>query len=133
MDYFAYGSNLNKAQMRERCPACKPRFPVTLPNYRIAFVGWSRIRHGAVATIRPARGDKVRGAVYDVSEADLHLLDKAEGYPQTYDRIKVTVFDEDGTPYEAMTYVRVGQAEEAPPSEEYRKVIQQGYRDWGLV
>ena len=34
---------------------------------------------------------------------------------------------------EAVTYYKKGRAPEAPPSEEYVKVIREGYRDWGLV
>ena len=40
--YFAYGSNLNKKEMLERCPDSKPEFVVTLSNYQLVFAGWSR-------------------------------------------------------------------------------------------
>jgi hypothetical protein len=43
------------------------------------------------------------------------------------------VFDEDGTPAEAETYIITGQNEETSPSREYLSVIQQGYRDWGII
>jgi hypothetical protein len=51
----------------------------------------------------------------------------------TYQRLKVTVFNEDNEPVEAVTYIKAGQPEEAKPSEQYLSVIQQGYRDWGIV
>ncbi|MFH0914181.1 MAG: gamma-glutamylcyclotransferase family protein [Chloroflexota bacterium] len=133
MNYFAYGSNLNLKQMKERCPEAKPRFTATLPNHRLVFVGWSRQWRGGVVTIRPMRGEKVKGAVYQISEQCLKQVDKYEGYPTTYDRKTVTVFDEDGTPVEAVAYIMSAQREETPPSKEYLAVIQQGYRDWHLV
>ena len=95
MLYFAYASNLNKKQMRERCPDSKPRFTATLPNYKLVFLGWSREWRGGKASIRLFRGEKVLGAIYDVSEQCLRQLDK---YENSYDRLKVTVFNEDGEP-----------------------------------
>ena len=133
MYYFGYGSNLNRKQMLERCPDSKPKFVATLPNYKLVFVGWARQWRGGVATIKRFRGEKVPGAVYEVSDRDLRRLDTYEGHPGNYDRLNVTVFDEDGEPIEAITYIKSGQSEETPPSREYLTVIQQGYRDWEIV
>ena len=132
MYYFAYASNLSKKQMRERATESKPMFTATLPNYRLAFAGWSRQWRGGYATIVLSRGDKVLGAIYEVSESDLRHLDSYEDCPRSYSRINVTVFDEDGNAVEAVTYIRAGRLEETKPSKEYLAVIQQGYRDWGL-
>ncbi len=133
MYYFAYGSNLNKKQMLERCPESKPIFIATLPNYKLVFVGWSRQWRGGVASIKPFRGEKVLGAIYEVSDKDWKRLDSYEGSPGNYSRFNITVFDEDGEPIKAITYVKSGQFEETPPSKEYLSIIQQGYRDWGMV
>lgn len=133
MYYFAYGTNLNCEQMLERCPDSKPIFIATLPNYKFVFVGWSRQWRGGVASIQPFRGEKVLGAIYDVSDRDLKRLDSYEGYPHTSNKQNVTVFDEDGEPVQAVTYIRTLQSEETRPSEEYLAVIQQGYRDWLIV
>ena len=132
MYYFTYGSNLNKNQMLERCPSSKPMFIATLPNYKLVFVGWSRQWRGGVIGIKPLRGERVRGAIYEISEQCLQRLDKFEGHPTDYARQKVTVFDEDSEPIEAITYIKAGQFEETQPSKEYLAVIQQGYRDWRL-
>ncbi len=133
MYYFAYGPNLNRQQMLERCPDSKPRFFATLHNYKLVFVGWSRQWRGGVVSIKPFRGERVLGGVYEISERDLNRLDKYEGYPGNYNRLKVTVFDEGGKPTEAITYIKAGQLEETPPSKEYLAIIQQGYRDWGIA
>jgi len=133
MYYFAYASNLNRKQMRERCPESKPMFVANLPNYKLVFVGWSRQWRGGKASIKLFRGEKVIGAVYEVSERDLSRLDRYEGCPHDYYRLKVKVFDEDGGPVEAVTYIKSGQLEETIPSKEYLAVIQQGYRDWEIV
>ena len=133
MYYFAYGANLSKKQMEEHCPDSRPMFVVTLPNYKLVFVGWSRQWRGGVATIQPFREEKVLGAIYEVSERDLRRLDKYEGHPDIYTRVNVTVTNEFGNRIEAVTYIKVGQLEETPPSRVYLSAIQQGYKDWGIV
>jgi gamma-glutamylcyclotransferase len=132
MYYFAYASNLNKKQMRERAPDSRPMYVATLPNYKLIFVGWSRRWRGGTATIELSRGDKVLGAIYEVSERDMKRLDAYEDCPRSYSRLNVTVFDEDNNPLEAVTYIKAGRLEETQPSEKYRAVIQQGYRDWAI-
>ena len=133
MYYFAYGSNLNKKQMRERCPDSKPLFRATLPNYKLIFSGWSRQWRGGVANIKAFRDEKVMGAIYEISDADLRKLDKHEGYPAEYSRLPVRVFNEDGDAIEATTYIRARPVEETRPSPEYLAILQQGYRDWGIL
>jgi gamma-glutamylcyclotransferase len=132
MNYFAYASNLNQKQMKQRCPGSKPLVPATLPNYHLVFLGWSREYHGAKASIQVFRGEKVRGAVYEITEQCLRQLDKFES---GYERLKVTVFDEDNNPIEAVTYIHGGQiqVQEGKPSPEYLAIIQQGYKDWRIT
>jgi gamma-glutamylcyclotransferase len=131
--YFAYGSNLNRKQMRERCPESRPLYVATLPNYKLVFSGWSRQWRGGVASIKPLRGEKVLGAVYELTDKDLRRLDSYEGYPGSYRRLNVTVFNEDGEPVEAVTYIKSEQSEETAPSKGYLAVMEQGCRDWGII
>ena len=116
--------------MLARCPDSQPRFVAVLPNYKIVFTGWSRNWRGGVATIKSFRGEKVRGAIYEVSDACLRQLDKHEA---GYSRMNVTVFDEDNQPVAAVTYIKSGQLEETLPSKEYGEIIRQGYRDWRIA
>jgi len=109
--YFAYASN----------------------HYKLAFSNWSRKWRGGVATIQPFRGERVLGAIYELSEEDLRRLDKYEDCPASYSRINVGVNDDFGRLIEAVAYIRSGRADEAAPSKEYLAVIQQGYRDWGII
>ena len=129
MYYFAYASNLNQKQMKERCPDSKPLFTAVLPNFKLVFAGWSRQWRGGVASIQSLRGDRVRGAIYEVTESCLQRLDR---YESGYSRLRITVFGEDDEPIEAITYVKDGKLEDAAPSKEYLAVIQQGLRDWRL-
>lgn len=130
MNYFAYASNLSRKQMRERCPDCKPVITATLPNYKLVFTGWSRVWRGGVATIQVCRGEKVRGAIYEVTEACMRQLDKHEA---GYNRLEITVFDENNEPLSALTYIKTGKVEESAPSQQYLSIIRQGYQDWDIT
>ena len=132
MYYFAYASNLNRKQMTERCPGSKPVFSAMLPNYKLIFTGWSRQWNGGVASIKPVKGEKVMGGIYEISETNLRQLDKHEGYPSNYNRLKITVWTDDGDPVEAITYIKAEQSQENKPSSDYLKTITQGYKDWDI-
>src|SRR4030042_3731889 len=132
MYYFAYGSNLSKKQMIERCPGSKPKFSAVLPNYKLIFTGWSRQWKGGTASVKPFRGEKVKGAVYEISDSDLRKLDKFQDYPVTYNRLNVTVWTDDGDPAPAVTYIKNEQSPETQPSLELLAAIRQGYRDWDI-
>jgi len=47
--------------------------------------------------------------------------------------LNVIVFNENGDPVEAVTYIKARQSEETKPSAEYLSVIQQGCRDWKII
>ncbi len=133
MYYFAYASNLSHRQMSERCPNGQPRFKAVLPNYKLIFAGWSRKWRSGTASVKPFQGEKVSGAVYEISERDLRLLDRHEDCPGTYNHLNVLVITEDGEATKAVTYIKREQSEETQPSREYLAVIQQGYKDWGIT
>jgi len=133
MYYFAYGSNLSQKQMLERCPDALPKFPATLPNYKLIFAGWARKWGGGVASIKPSKGEKVVGGVYEITERCLRTLDRHEGCPAVYSRVNIRVFTDLGDIVEAATYVKAEQSEETAPSPEHLAAIRQGYNDWGFV
>lgn len=117
------------------CPQSRPRYIATLSNYKLVFTNWARQWRGGTATIKRSTGDKVLGAIYEVPDTEWGKLDKAEDCPGNFERIKVILNNEDGDAIEAITYIRKGQiqTEEAKPSPEYLKIIQQGYKDWRLI
>jgi gamma-glutamylcyclotransferase (GGCT)/AIG2-like uncharacterized protein YtfP len=119
--------------MSERVPDSQPKFKAILPNYKLIFTGWSRKWRGGTASIKPFHGERVDGAVYEVSERGMQRLDSYEECPAVYNRLNVLVITEDGEAIKAVTYIRRRQSEETKPSREYLAVIQQGYRDWGIT
>ena len=83
MLYAAYGSNLDPARMRERCPHSPLRGTGWLVGWRLTFGGEERGWDGALATVveDPDRvpAAQVFVALYDVTDEDAVALDSWEG------------------------------------------------------
>lgn len=130
---FAFGSNLDLAQMRRRCPTARAVEAAVLPGHRLAFAGWSERWGGAVATIERARRKHTLGALYDVGIDDLLVLDAHEGHPHHYQRVGVRVRT-CGAGARAYAYAYQLQAgQPGAPSAAYRDAIARGYDAWGLA
>ena len=72
-NYFAYGSNMNTAQVKERCSDHKVVGTGSLDGFR--FIINSR----GVATVIPMENRSVLGVIYEISESDEANLDANEG------------------------------------------------------
>lgn len=124
MVYFAYGSNLSLEQIKRRCPEAIPMIGVYLENYKLVY--------NKYADIIPCQGERVYGAIYELSINDLKKLDEFEGYPHLYEKIDLKVQDSNGIFYEAFAYVMVEKGNELP-EEDYLDIIKKGYQDWNIV
>lgn len=96
MLYFAYGSNLDEAQMLNRCPSAVRGPRAVLRGYALTFGGFSHRWGGAVASIVRAREEEVRGLLYAIDADDVARLDRFEGHPWAYERVQRIVLDEAG-------------------------------------
>ncbi len=123
--YFAYGSNMNKEQMSERCPKAKPIEKAILKNASISFKG---TRYG-VLDIDSEKGSKVYGALYEVTRDCIKALDIYEGYPNLYIKVKVKVKTKNGY-VQAFAYKKVKNLDIMPPSVEYYGICKKGFKDW---
>ena len=74
--YFAYGSNLCKNQMLDRCPESEYVFSGRLDGYK-----WFIYSRG-YANIMPSKQDYVLGEIFSLSDADEERLD---GYENVFD------------------------------------------------
>lgn len=101
VSYFAYGSNLDGAQMRERCPSARPCFRARLAHHRIDFTHFSSKWLGGAADVLPHFGDSVWGFVYELDPEDILRLDRFEG---GYERVQLAVEDDDGHPHQVLSY-----------------------------
>lgn len=139
MLYFAYGSNMNWAQMKKRCPSASFFGVAVLPDHRLAFTRKSvKLNCGVADAVREV-GPKVWGVVYEVADMDLGGLDKSEGYrpgrdKNAYERRECMVFM-DGDGYKPLTvHTYFASPEENPPfpSHGYKNTIVAGARYWHL-
>lgn len=130
MYYFAYGSNMNHAQMKQRCPGSVFIKRAFLSGHKFVYDGYSSTRNGAVANIIETVDEEniVWGGLFEINEDNLSALDCYEGYPKSYDRKNIEVKDDDGKRYDAIVYFRTGKAE-GKPSQEYRNIVIQGAKD----
>ena len=119
MFYFAYGSNLNRKQMKRRCKDSRFIKKIILNNYILTF----RSKYGA-ADIEKKRGKKVYGALYNISKSDEKKLDIYEEYPKLYKKMFFKYNNK-----LVMSYIMKKKTKRTPPTIYYLNIIRQGYRD----
>ena len=142
MLYFAYGSNMQFDQMKERCPSARFETVARLRDYRLAFTRFSKNRQCGVADIVPSKGPDVWGAVYEITETEISVLDRSEGYrpgrsrlENAYERTQIHVEPHGSAqgPLAVWTYAVVSKLTPNPkPSREYKQLILEGARTWRL-
>ena len=130
MKYFAYGSNMDKNQMKDRCPNAIDLGLATLPGYELFYTGFSDRWNGAVASIRPNESNTLYGRLWEFNDEDLKTMDKFEGYPTNYDRHSMQITHNE-TPANAQIYIKEG--ENAIPSFKYTDVIRSGYNQLNIL
>ena len=124
--YFAYGSNLDEQQMRERCPGSRALFRARLPEHRLDFTYLSATRwRGGTADIVPEPGSVVFGLVYAMGDGDFASLD---GFEAGYERVRLVVEDDAGASH-AVTSYRVREKGSFAPHELYLgKILREAER-----
>ena len=124
MFYFAYGSNLLKSGMRERCPAANSAGRAVLPGHRFVFRSW--------ADVETAAGGHVAGGLWRITPACLLALDAYEEVESgLYRRWLLDVETEGGEIAAAFVY-RMCATTYDPPDADYLAVVLGGCRDFGL-
>ena len=131
MLYLAYGANTHRGSMAYRCPEAEFIGTARLANHALAFRG--------VADVRPAKGQAVHVALWDITDNDLAALDRFEGYPRLYTRRQaafevLTLHRRVVLPTRARAWVyqmTKGYGLSAP-SWSYLETLKEGYADCGL-
>lgn len=132
MLYFAYGSNMERVQMKRLCPKARFVAAAVLPDHELVFSGSSRMWGGGIANIRDVPGKKVEGVVWEISEAERKVLDEYEGYPDLYVSKEVQVLATSGKVLTAFAYVMANPSREMPPSKPYKRLLISGAEEHGL-
>jgi cation transport regulator ChaC len=122
--YFAYGSNMSRAQFRSRAGEVAEEQVGKLENYEILFN--KKARGGsATANIHPAQGKNVYGVLYRIQEPALRTLDRFEGVPVHYRRIEVNVTLSDGNKVAAQAFIATKVEKGLRPAGHYLQAILQ--------
>lgn len=124
--YFAYGSNMDMDQMRDRCPDSRPTANARLDSFRII------INSRGVATIVKDDSSTVHGMLWQLSPPDEDNLDYYEGvkyglYSKEYFRVQA----EGGEDGEALIYIASDRVEGEPGGGYMRRILEAA-QDRGL-
>jgi len=131
MHYFAYGSNMDLVQMRERAPGGRALGPARLAGWRLRFTRDSPAWGGGVGHIEPDDADEVWGVLWDATDDDMTALDEYEGIAGgAYVRDLVTV-THDGEQVAAIVYLAVPRGIKQP-SKRYIAALVRGAEAHGL-
>src|SRR5262245_58784252 len=95
--------------MQRRCPSSRFVCAAQVNDYQFGITRHSRLRNWRTANVFPAKGQRVCGAVYDVSAADLIVMD---GFEDGYRREILTVIaaGDHNAPIDALVYVAAVEA-----------------------
>lgn len=121
--YAAYGSNINVAQMKKRCPEA------TIVD--VGMIQDMQLDFNKVATLHSVPGENSPALIWKLNEADEAKLDVYEGFPHKYHKEQVTV-EIAGTKHSVMAYIMNDKENKKPPSEEYYNRISDGYAAFGF-
>ncbi len=135
--YFAYGSNLDYDDWSLWCSRknANPEGLVEykrafLPGFTVKYSHYSSGREGGAANLYPVTNNLVGtyGALFQIDENCLELLDSKEGHPSHYQRINVEVLDDDGKSLDAITYIskKYDSNDFFLPTEKYHNLIHNG-------
>jgi gamma-glutamylcyclotransferase (GGCT)/AIG2-like uncharacterized protein YtfP len=120
--YAAYGSNMDPAQMKQRCPHSPAAGSGWLEGWRLTFGGEDLGWEGSLATVVEEPGARVYVGLYDVTPQDERTLDQWEGADTgLYRKVRVRVESLEGDQL-AWVYVLDG-FEGGLPSARYLGVL----------
>jgi gamma-glutamylcyclotransferase (GGCT)/AIG2-like uncharacterized protein YtfP len=125
--YFAYGSNMKTARLRERLPSVRALGIARLEERRL-LVKKRGADGTAKANLVPSRGGVVWGVLFEIATRDWSRLDRHE---QGYVRTRVLVQSPSDYTCEAITYVS-NRPIDAVPFDWYRALLIEGAREHGL-
>lgn len=129
--YFAYGSNMHPARLRERTPSCRRVGVATLPGFALRFhqvsVGDGSAKCNVLETGEHV--DRVHGVVYRIPAVERPALDAAENLGVGY-RIRHLDVHMDGETRSVFCYVAVEGTidDQARPYRWYRDIVLHGAR-----
>ena len=132
--YFAYGSNMLTARLRERMPSCKPLGIAKLPGHALRFHKRSKDQSGKCNAFATDDDQSVMGVLFAFDPAERPTLDKAEGVGNGYEHATVTVINDQGRRQKVLTYLASPNAidDSLAPYTWYKDFVLAGCAEHGL-
>ena len=125
MLYFAYGSNMSLAPMRERCPDAERIGLAMLHRHRFVIMA------DGYASVMPDDATHVHGVLWRISARDLAALDDYEDVAGGLYRKEIMPVTHDGRSVPALVYLGV-ETREGPPRRGYMELVIEAARENGL-
>ena len=133
MRVFIYADNLHPNQLKKRAPEHKFLFKAYLPDHTIHFPRFSSQWRCGLASITPSPGERVWGAVFELTDEDLKILDAFDGeVPEgAFRHLEVTVMTEDEQKELVTTHaaIPIGKFR---VKDDYLNFVGKGVAHWGL-
>ena len=132
--YFAYGSNMSTARLRERMPSCKALGIATLPGHALQFHKRSADKSGKCNAFASGNDNSVIGVLFSFDPAERAKLDQAEGVGSGYEHAMVTVINDKGRRRKVLTYLATPDYidDSLKPYSWYKDFVLAGGREHGL-
>lgn len=133
MRVFIYAENLNPTQLKRRAPEHRFLFKAYLPDHTIHFPRFSSQWRCGLASITPSPGERVWGAVFELTDEDLKILDAYDGeVPEgAFRHLEVTVMTEDEQK-ELVTTHAANPIGKFRVKDDYLDFIGKGVKHWDL-
>ena len=133
MRVFIYAENLNPTQLKKRAPEHKFLFKAYLPDHTIHFPRFSSQWRCGLASVTPSPGERVWGAVFELTDEDLKILDAFDGeIPEgAFRHLEVTVMTEDEQK-ELVTTHAANPIGKFRVKDDYLDFIRKGVKHWDL-
>ena len=94
MKIFCYGSNMNTERITERCSSSRFISRAKVNGWKLLFNKRSKDKSGKANLIYTGDKSLVWGVIFDISEDQKPILDKAEGLGKGYDEYKLRVIND---------------------------------------
>ncbi|MDW7691586.1 gamma-glutamylcyclotransferase family protein [Flammeovirgaceae bacterium SG7u.111] len=135
MIIFSYGSNMNLNRITQRVPSAKKITNAYLDGYLLKCIKKNRDGSGKATIIKTGNIEhRVWGILYNLDEAEKHLLDKAEGLHFGYNETHIEVTAAEGEVYTTQVYIAAPEAidENLIPYHWYKAFIVSGAKENNL-
>ena len=133
MRVFIYADNLNPTQLKRRAPEHQFLFKAYLPDHTIHFPRFSSQWRCGLASVTPSPGERLWGAVFELTDEDLKILDAYDGeIPEgAFRHLEVTVMTEDEQK-ELVTTHAANPIGKFRVKDDYLDFVRKGVKHWDL-